>query len=473
MGYGYKFKKRCVKMWREGKEIPRSWHTCTRHTFMKQVRRWARVWESLGPSALRPRKTRRSWTAGEKLAIVSEVEKGGRTLNRVAASHGMENSDLLAWILAYREKGIDGLKCRRKGRKEAMMKDDVHAQGQSPGKKLTRRELERENLRLRARSAFLECAEELGISGEGKRPRATLAKAIAMAMDKERASGSRIYLGDFLEAAKMRRSTFHWAKARIDSDGDEAKNGELMEAIRAKFERHRGRYGSRRITAELRNEGRGVNHKRVERLMRKMGLRAEVRKKRYRSYLGNVGTICGNVLNRDFSAERPYQKLTTDVSQFNYGEGLRLKAYLSPAVDMFSGEVLGYTLSESPNLEMVSGMLDKAFRGRPVSGAVFHSDQGWQYQHKYYVERLKKKGIVQSMSRKGNCLDNCIMESFFGVLKNEMFYGHEQEFRSFGELKKAISRYIYYYNNVRIRKKTGWMSPVAFRKKWEAENDGL
>ena len=110
-------------------------------------------------------------------------------------------------------------------------------------------------------------------------------------------------------------------------------------------------------------------------------------------------------------------------------------------------------------------MLDEAFIKYPnVEGLIFHSDQGWQYQHNYYQERLKEMGIVQSMSRKGNCIDNCIMESFFGTLKNEMFYGHESEFKSFEEFKKAISDYINYYNNERIKKKTKWMPPTKYRE---------
>ena len=132
---------------------------------------------------------------------------------------------------------------------------------------------------------------------------------------------------------------------------------------------------------------------------------------------------------------------------------------------MNTNEIISYDLSMSPNLAQVSRMLEKAFDKFPdLEGLIFHSDQGWQYQHTYYRVELQKHGIIQSMPRKGNCYDNSIMETFFGRLKNELYYGYEKEYKSFKEFKHAVEEYIYYYNNERIQEKTKWMPPVKYRE---------
>lgn len=196
--------------------------------------------------------------------------------------------------------------------------------------------------------------------------------------------------------------------------------------------------------------------------MHKFSLKGKRPKEKYHSYVGNVGKTADNIISRDFSASRPDEKWTTDVSQFNLTFG---KCYLSPILDMYTNEIISYDLSLHPNYEQITNMLDKAFQKHPdVTGLIFHSDQGWQYQMRHYAETLKNHGIIQSMSRKGNCIDNCIMETFFGRMKTEMFYGHEKEYPTFEQFSKAVDEYIYYYNNQRIQKKTKWMPPVLFRK---------
>lgn len=266
-------------------------------------------------------------------------------------------------------------------------------------------------------------------------------------------------LSKLLKAASLPRATYYFELKKPDKD---AKNQEIMDLIRDIFQENKGRYGFKRIAAELRNRGHVVNRKKVLRLMAKMGLRAARAKQKYHSYIGEVGRVADNVVNRDFEAAGPNEKWTTDVSQFNCPFG---KCYLSPIVDMGAGDVVAWDLSMSPNLEQTRRMLDEAFAKYPrLEGLIFHSDQGWQYQHDYYQQRLREKGIVQSMSRKGNCIDNCVMESFFGVMKNEMFYGHESEFGTFGQFKRAVAEYIDYYNNKRIKAKTKWMPPSKFRE---------
>ena len=242
----------------------------------------------------------------------------------------------------------------------------------------------------------------------------------------------------------------------------EDKYASVKEEITTIYHENRGRYGYRRITAELRKRTFSVNHKTVQRLMKELGLVCRVRMKKYRSYKGEVGKIAPNLLNRDFRAEKPNQKWVTDVTEFSlFGE----KLYLSPILDLCSSDLVSYTISDRPVLSMVTTMLDEAFAKIPAgTNLILHSDQGWQYQHVFYREELKKHGIIQSMSRKGNCYDNCIMETFFGRLKNEMFYGFEKNYPSFEIFSKAIADYIDYYKNRRIQAKTKWMPPSKFRK---------
>lgn len=262
-----------------------------------------------------------------------------------------------------------------------------------------------------------------------------------------------------LKAASLSKSTYYFEISKPDLD---IKNQEIIDIIQSVFDENKKRYGVRRITAELRNRDIKINHKKVQKLMNKLGLKAITPKVKYHSYMGQVGAVADNIINRDFEATKPNEKWTTDVSQFNCPFG---KAYLSPILDMFGTDIVAWDLSLSPNFEQTNRMLDEAFKKNPnLEGLIFHSDQGWQYQMRQYRERLKEKGIVQSMSRKGNCIDNCIMETFFGTLKREMFYGHEHEFQTFEQLKQAIAEYIDYYNNKRIKGKTKWMPPVKFRE---------
>ena len=259
---------------------------------------------------------------------------------------------------------------------------------------------------------------------------------------------------------ELAKSTYYFEISKVDAV--EKRNQTLMDEIKEIFDYHKGRYGVRRIHRELVNRGHNVNHKRVQRLMHNMGLLGKRPKEKYHSYRGEVGKVADNVINRDFNATAPLQKWTTDVSQFNFTWG---KCYLSPLLDMYSYEIIAYDLSLHPNLNQIHRMLNEAFdKFRYVKGLIFHSDQGWQYQHEYFKTTLKEHGITQSMSRKGNCYDNRIMETFFGRMKNEMYYGFEKSYDSFDTFAKAVKEYIHYYNNERIQKKTKWMPPVKFRE---------
>jgi putative transposase len=231
------------------------------------------------------------------------------------------------------------------------------------------------------------------------------------------------------------------------------------EEITAIYHENKGRYGYRRITLELHNRDFCINHKTVRRLMKELGLQCFVRVQKYRSYKGEVGKICDNLLNREFEAEKPNEKWVTDVTEFKVHNE---KLYLSPIVDLFNGEVISFNLSRHPVFAQIADMLEKAFNKIPNNtNLILHSDQGWQYQMKQYQHLLKEKGIRQSMSRKGNCLDNSLAENFFGLLKSELFY--MKEYKTIEELEKDIIEYIDYYNNKRIKGKLKGMSPVQYR----------
>ena len=265
-----------------------------------------------------------------------------------------------------------------------------------------------------------------------------------------------------LEAARLPRSTYYYQLKQLDRlDKDKY----LKAEIQSIFTEHRGNYGYRRMTLELRNRGYMVNHKRVQRLMKVLGLSARIRRKRkYSSYQGEIGKKADNLIQRQFEATKPMEKCYTDVTEFAIPASSQ-KLYLSPVLDGFNSEIIAYNLSTSPNLDQVEAMLNQAFSEDHYTNTILHSDQGWQYQHQYYHHFLEGKGIQPSMSRKGNSPDNGMMESFFGILKSEMFYGYEKTFHSLEQLEQAIVDYIDYYNNKRIKVKLKGLSPVQYRTK--------
>jgi transposase InsO family protein len=254
----------------------------------------------------------------------------------------------------------------------------------------------------------------------------------------------------------MARSTFYYYQKQRELPD---KYKVIKPLIKSIYHKHKGRYGYRRITDELQNKGIVINHKTVLRLMNLLGLKSIIRVKKYKSYKGENGKIAPNLLERNFKATAPNQKWATDITEFNvFGK----KLYLSPIIDLFNQEIISYELTERPVFNQVVTMLKKAFKKIPNNtNLTLHSDQGWQYQMKQYQHLLKEKGIIQSMSRKGNCLDNAIIENFFGTLKSELFY--ITKFRTIEELKTEIKRYIKYYNNDRIKSNLNKMSPIKYR----------
>ena len=255
--------------------------------------------------------------------------------------------------------------------------------------------------------------------------------------------------------AQIPRSTYYDLVKKMNRPDPDA---DLKAEIQAIYDEHEGRYGYRRIRDELADRGQKVNHKKVQRIMKELGLKCVVRMKKYKSYKGTVGKIAPNILDRKFTADAPNEKWVTDITEFKlYGE----KLYLSPVLDLFNGEIITYKISSRPTYSLVSEMLDQAFERLPEDHQLLlHSDQGWHYQMKQYRHALETRGIVQSMSRKGNCYDNSVMENFFGIMKSELLY--LKEFESVEHFKKELEKYIEYYNMKRIKARLK-MSPVQYR----------
>lgn len=259
-----------------------------------------------------------------------------------------------------------------------------------------------------------------------------------------------------LQLSGLALSTFYYYLKHQGTDKYKCEKQEIINIFNA----NKGRYGYRRITIALCKKGYVINHKTVLKLMNNLGLKGKQRKNdKYHSYKGTVGKVADNLLNRDFYAEKPFEKITTDITQFNVCNS---KVYLSPVLDLFNNEVISYSVSTSPNLEQIKEMLNGLFDKLPKDATpIFHSDQGWQYQHAEYQRLLSEHNITQSMSRKGNCIDNGAMENFFGRLKVEMFFG--EKFESVNTFIDELKKYIHYYNNERISLKLKGMSPVQYR----------
>ncbi len=454
MKYSYEYKKHCVELYRHGK-WPETPEGVSPDRFHHAVVEWNRLEKTWGLEALQHKNQNKVWTAEEKYELVAKVLAGASKME-TAISAGISTGLLYQWVRCYKMKGYQGLASQRKGRppKEPDMKKKVAPAELTPSEREEMILLRAENERLRAEIAVVkkrDCLERREMRSATQGEKAALVKELRE---------ERYRLNDLLDAIGLSRSTYYYELSKTDKVKE--RNADLSSEIVAIFNENRKRYGVRRVHHELLNRGFCVNHKRVQRIMNRLSLAGKRPKEKYHSYKGDVGKVADNIIKRDFSTENPLQKWTTDVSQFNLSWG---KCYISPILDMNTNEIISYSLSLSPNMEQIKDMLQKAFKRFPsVQGLIMHSDQGWQYQHAFYRKELEKHGIVQSMSRKGNCYDNCIMETFFGRLKNEMFYGFEKNYPSFEAFSKAIADYIDYYNNSRIQAKTKWTPPTKFRE---------
>lgn len=460
--YTFEQRKEWCEAYLKGEHVPTPLGA-RRATFIRELRDWARKYKRFGPDSIDPSAKRKDYSITLILAAASLVASGEMSTKEAARQFGVKDKRTVrAWARRYREGGAEALKSMRRRMPDA---EKMHGGGTS----LEDRRIGKTVEAIRAGGCLSKKLEGLGRRA-GVEPRNN-EKAEAVRQTREQFPKAK--LGELLSIAKLAKSTYLYCLKHADKD---AKNADLMAEIAAIFESSKRRYGVRRVAAALRAGGTKISNAKVNRLMRKMGLRPRMPKRHYRSYKGGAGKSPQLLLvecvgkdgavhhKSDFSCSRPDEKWTTDVSQFNFPWG---KCYLSPIKDMFTGEIISYDLSLHPNMAQISRMLKRAFDSHPdLRGLIFHSDQGWQYMNKKYAAKLAARGICQSMSRKGNCYDNSIMESFFGVMKNEMYYGLEDTYKSFAEFKKAVDEYIAWYNKERIREGCGFKSPILFRAEW-------
>ena len=409
------------------------------------------------------------YTSENKLAAISRVLNNGEPIYAVAVDIGLPSKSILQqWIKSYISNGYNVV-TKKKGRPSTRGKEKEDGRRVGEGERTPSQATVEENYRER----IIKKTASLSSRGR-KEEREQLTKA---AIELRQELGCTI---DFIletinstdSLPNLPRSVYYYWKERIDPD---TKNSDLMDAITTIYTDNHKRYGYRRITLQLKKDGWTVNHKTVKRLMSKLKLYGITPRAKYKSYKGDFnGTVDNKLLYkrvdtkrhraeyiRDFSTTDVNEKWTTDVSEFHIAAG---KLYLSPILDMHNREIVSYNISKSPGYMQITDMLNKAFnKFDDLSNLIFHSDQGWQYQMYQYHKALRERGITQSMSRKGNCLDNSPMENFFGKMKNEMFYGHEYEFQTLEQLQKAIEEYIDYYNNERIQVKLKGLTPCQAR----------
>ncbi|EBC1278396.1 IS3 family transposase [Salmonella enterica] len=406
------------------------------------VRKWAYAYREHGIGVLTGKKGR--YSADFKLMVVKEVVDDCFSVRETAVKHGIPAfGTVCTWLEKYRKHGEDAF--TRKNKKIIPVPD----KSVTPVPPLPALiDVEREELeQLRVENAYL---KKLKALVQQKTCSASEKVSIVNELRQEWP------LSRLLIAAGLPRSTFYYHVKRLAAPDRYQSARALVLKI---YHQHKGRYGYRRIRLACRNEGVLLNGKTVRKLMKELGISSLIRVKKYRSYKGEQGRICDNLLKRQFDAERPNEKWVTDVTEFKVNGK---KLYLSPIMDLYNGEIIAYNLATRPLPSMVQTMLTDALKQLPKDEhPILHSDQGWQYQMSRWQRWLKDSGIVQSMSRRGNCLDNAVIESFFGTLKSECYYLNE--YKSVEELKRDIISYIDYYNNLRIKEKLGGLSPIEYR----------
>ena len=409
------------------------------------------------------------YSSDYKLVAIKRVLENGESVESVAVDLGLAADGILRqWIKSYIDNGYNVV-TKKKGRPSTRGKEKENSRRAGKGERTPSRAAVEEDRRSRILKKIV-CLNSRGRKEEKEQ----LTEAVTELRQELKCSLDfileTINSNDLLPS--LPRSDYYYWKNRIDPD---VKNSDLMDAITTIYTDNHKRYGYRRITLQLKNEGWMVNHKTVKRLMSKLNLYGITPRAKYKSFKGDFnGTVDNKLLYkrvdtkkhktvyiRDFSTTNVNEKWTTDISEFHIAAG---KLYLSPILDMHNREIISYNISTSPSYSQITDMLNKAFnKFDDLSNLTFHSDQGWQYQMFRYHKALRERGITQSMSRKGNCLDNSPMENFFGKMKNEMFYGHEYEFKTLEQLQQAMENYIDYYNNERIQVKLKGLTPCQAR----------
>ncbi|MCP3033606.1 IS3 family transposase [Halobacillus sp. A1] len=411
------------------------------------LRYWVKLYEYHGCQAFNHPYT--NYPPAFKLEVVQCIEDRNYSIREAAALFHIPHFSMARrWLNKWREGGPLALEDQGKGtsimpKKKKPAKDPSLAHLDPE----TREELER----LRMENAYLK--KLFSLSSKGHR---ISQKQKAQVIYELRPTFS---VNALAEIAQIPRSTYYdiiAKRKRLDPDR------KWKRRIRVIYKAHDKRYGYRRISDTLNAKGYKINHKKVLRLMQEMGIKSLVSPKQYKSYKGKVGETADNHLNREFTADKPNQKWVTDITEIKI---LGEKLYLSPILDLYNGEIVAYNVASRQLFSLVEGMLDKALPLlQPEDQLLLHSDQGWHYQMKPYQETLKEHNVTQSMSRKGNCHDNSVMENFFGIMKKELLY--YKDFTSVAHFKQELDEYIDYYNNERMKARLK-TSPVLYRKKLE------
>ena len=431
------------------------------------VRRWVNAYESQGYDGLKVSRTNNNYSLDFKLNVVNLYLTGEMSYQSLANELKISNPSMIArWVKEFREEGIEGLKTKKRGRPSNMPNKDKNKDLKNKSKKTKKEFSELE--KLREDNYYLKMEVEIlkkkdSVLTDDRIRNRRISKIIRSLRDEFK-------LKDLLEYFDLPKSKYMYWQQRLDRPNkDEQVEKKILE-----IRKDNPNYGYRRMAAMLRKQGLLINKKKVQRLVQKLKLQVTSfsrKTRKYSSYKGTIGKVADNEINRKFKVGEPYTYITTDTTEFKYlekdkNENYQVKKlYLNPYLDMYNSEIISYEISKQPTLEPILKALDKAIEITNINKdkRIFHSDQGWAYQIKQYTSKLEAEGITQSMSRKGNCLDNSPMENFFGILKQEIYYG--KKFYSYEELKETIEEYIEYYNKDRIKEKLGYLSPIEYREK--------
>lgn len=436
----------CKEHVEEGKSLS---HICELHNSknLDDLKYLVNLYKRYGEDPFLKRE-RNIYRKDTKLLAIKRI-KNGESLRQVSLDIGLINYKIASdWVKKYDIEGEKSIQDTYP-RKNYLNEDERY-------KKMIDHKLKEENERLKAEIDFLKKSQ-------------SLAKKLEELTTKEKVKvvnelRTKYELKVLLEMAKIPLSVYYYQVNAIRNEVNKYEDIE-KEIDYLYLEKHKKRIGYQRIYIELKNKGIKIGKNKVLELMRKKGYvkQNKVNYRKYNSYKGDLGGVKENILNQNFKATKPYEKAGTDITMFRVKEEA---VYLSPIIDFYTREILSYEIGTDAKLEKVLNMVKKLKENHQdnIKGMIIQSDQGVQYQNSRYSDLLNEYKIVQSMSRKGNCLDNSPTENFFGRLKEEIWYNKEYNYENSKELIKEIHNYIKYYNETRIVTKLR-TSPVDFRNK--------
>lgn len=390
---------------------------------------------------------RRIYRRNTKLLLIQRVKKG-ESIRSVAVDFGLTDPKILAdWIKLYDNEGEQRIQDTYP-RKNYLNEDERY-------KSNIDKILSEENIRLKAEIEYLKKSQSLAQKLEDltTKEKVKVVRELRIKHD----------LKVLLEITNIPLSVYYYQINSIRNKVNKYEDIELKIDY-LYLEKHKKRIGYQRIYIELKNQGITIGKNKVLEIMRNKGYSKKNKSSyKYNSYKGDLGGVVENILKQNFKTTKPYEKAGTDITMFKVREQA---VYLSPIIDFKTREILAYEVGCDSKVKRVIKMLNnlKETHKEQIKGMIIQSDQGVQYQNSRYSDALKELGIIQSMSRKGNCLDNSPTENFFGRLKQEIWYNNEYKYETSKDLIKEIHEYIKYYNEVRIvtRLKS---SPSEYRNK--------